>query len=408
LSELPINQRISYLILLGIAAKLLIDTSIQIFNPFLTMIAAGIGISAITLGGLVALRGLTGLFAPAIGAIADKVGHKLILQLSLFMSGTGMILAGFSRSPVLFAAAIIITGIGQAGFAPNLHAYLSTKLSYDKRARGIGIVEYSWALAGIFGLFTTGYLIEKFSWRSPFIIIGSLLILASIIYFSLAPEKIDRHNTNSIKKISSGDRSLLKRLFQFFHLGKNARSAWGTIIVQGLNMFAIMHVMIIHGGWLGREYNLSPSQLGTVALVFGFSDLAASIFVSIAADRIGKKKSVAIGVAGMTIGFALMPVLNIGLYAAVLGIMLPRISFEVATVSNLALLTEQVPEQRGKVMSLSTTFGLIGITAASALGPVSYYSRGVTGLAIISFAVSLLSFILVIFVIKDKAHIKKF
>ncbi len=389
---------------MGISAKVLIDTSIQIFNPFLTVIAAGIGIGAVSMGGLVALRGLTGLFAPAIGAVADRIGHKLILQLSLFISGAGMILAGLSHNTVLFAGAIIITGIGQAGFTPNLHAYLSTKLSYNKRARGIGIVEYSWALAGIFGLFTTGYLIEEFSWRSPFIIIGSLLILASMVYFTLASENTNQHNKPAIKKISTGDTSLLKNIAQFFYLGHNARSAWGTIIVQGLNMFAIMHIMIIHGGWLVQEYNLSPSQLGTVALVFGISDLMASIFVSIAADRIGKKKSVAIGVAGMIITFALMPVLNIGLYPAILGIMLPRIFFEVATVSNLALLTEQVPEQRGKVMSLSTTFGLAGITAASALGPVSYYSKGVLGLAVVSFAASLVSFAIIILIVKDKAH----
>ena len=83
---------------MGISAKVLIDTSIQIFNPFLTVIAAGIGIGVVSMGGLVALRGLTGLFAPAIGAVADRIGHKLILQLSLFISGAGMILAGISHN----------------------------------------------------------------------------------------------------------------------------------------------------------------------------------------------------------------------------------------------------------------------------------------------------------------------
>jgi len=63
---------------MGISAKLLVDTTIQLFNPFLTIIAAGVGISAVSLGSIVALRGLTGLSAPLIGTIADKIGYRKI------------------------------------------------------------------------------------------------------------------------------------------------------------------------------------------------------------------------------------------------------------------------------------------------------------------------------------------
>ena len=162
MNRTPINQRIAYLLILGISAKLLVDTTIQLFNPFLTIIAAGAGISAVSLGGLVAIRGLMGLTAPAIGTVADKIGYRKIMKISLFLSGAGMILTGFSHNIPLFSFGIIITGIGHAGYTPNLHAYLSSKLSYEKRARGIGIVEYAWALAGIVGLFLAGFLIEEF------------------------------------------------------------------------------------------------------------------------------------------------------------------------------------------------------------------------------------------------------
>ncbi len=402
----PINQRITYLLILGIGAKLLIDTTIQLFNPFLTMIAAGVGISAVSMGGLVALRGLMGLSAPAIGTIADRIGHKKIMQVSLFLSGLGMMLAGFSRNIILFAAAMILTGIGQAGYTPNLHAYLSSRLPYEKRARGIGIVEYAWALAGIAGLFLAGYLIQEISWRAPFILFGTLLILASFIYSTLPGNHTDKKSHLAPGKSAKLNIPLHKRIYNFLDLGPNSRSAWGTIIIQGLNLFAIMHVMIIHGGWFEREYGLSPSNLGGIAVIFGVADLIASIYVSIAVDKIGKKKSVAIGVAGMTLGYVLMPFLNTGLYLAIFGLIIPRIFFEFATVSNLALISEQVPEQRGKVLSLSTTFGLIGITIASALGPVTYYSNGVIGLSVVSFCAGILSFIIIILIVKDKIHNK--
>ncbi|MEA1910642.1 MAG: MFS transporter, partial [Spirochaetota bacterium] len=348
----PANQRISYLLILGVSAKLLVDTTVQLFNPFLTMIAAGMGISAVALGGIVAIRGVMGLAAPIIGTVADKIGYRKIMQISLALSGTGMILAGISQNIILFSLAIVITGLGHAGYTPNLHAYLSSKLPYEKRARGVGIIEYSWALAGIVGLFIAGFLIDQFSWRAPFIFFGTLLLIMSIVYFTLPVSHLEKKGKN----LETNKRNIpfRKRIYTFFDLGPNARSAWGTIIIQGLNIFAIMQVMIIHGGWLNSEYGLSPAYLGTIALIFGCSDLLASIYVSIAVDKIGKKKSVVIGVAGMTMGFILMPFLNTALYLAVLGLIIPRLFFEFATVSNLALLTEQVPEQRGKVMSLST------------------------------------------------------
>jgi len=372
------------------------------------MIAAGVGVSAVMMGTIVALRGLMGLSSPFIGTIADRIGYKKIMQGGLFLTGLGMIVAGLSHSILLFSAAIVITGIGQAGYTPNLHAYLSTKLSYEKRARGIGIIEYSWALAGIVGLFAAGYLIDAFSWRAPFLLFGTLLIVAALFYNTLPASRLIKQNAAPERREKRSLSSRKKQIAVFLDLGPNAKSAWGAISVQGLNMFAIMHVMIIHGGWLSREYGLDPSSLGNIAFIFGIGDLTASIIVSTAVDRIGKKKSVTIGIAGMTLGYALMPFLNVELYTAVLALLLPRLFFEFATVSNLALLTEQIPTHRGKVMSLGTTVGLIGITVASALGPVSYFRWGVPGLAAISFTAGVVSFLIILFIVKDKLPQKHF
>ncbi|MCF6335568.1 MAG: MFS transporter, partial [Spirochaetales bacterium] len=101
----PINQRITYLIILGVGAKLLIDTTIQLFNPFLIIIAAGVGISVVSMGGVVALRGLVGIIAPLIGSLADKIGYKKVMLISLLITGIGMLIAGFSwNSSILIAA----------------------------------------------------------------------------------------------------------------------------------------------------------------------------------------------------------------------------------------------------------------------------------------------------------------
>ena len=52
------TQRLTFrrLVGTGIGTKLLNDTSVQIFNPFLPVIASGLGVSVVTLGRLVGLQ----------------------------------------------------------------------------------------------------------------------------------------------------------------------------------------------------------------------------------------------------------------------------------------------------------------------------------------------------------------
>ena len=61
----------------SISAKLLIDIGQQIFNPFLPVIAAGLGLDVVTLGRLVGLRSLMGIFAPVSGELADRTSYVI-------------------------------------------------------------------------------------------------------------------------------------------------------------------------------------------------------------------------------------------------------------------------------------------------------------------------------------------
>src|SRR6056297_811399 len=176
---------IGYLVAVGVTAKLFIDTSVQLYNPFLMVYAAGLGVSAVTMGQLVSLRNIMGLAAPVIGHLADRVGYRLIMRLSLLLAGLGILLLSTGAGLPILILSMIITGLGQGGFTPNLHSYLSSKLPYSKRSRYLGIVEYSWALAGIIGLALIGVLIELFSWREPLYVLGGGLIASSLLLGTL-------------------------------------------------------------------------------------------------------------------------------------------------------------------------------------------------------------------------------
>ena len=385
----------------GISAKLLVDTSTQIFNPFLEIIAVGLGTNVIVLGRMLGLRSIMGLLAPLSGSLADRYGYRIVMRVTLVAAALGMFLIGISTNLWTVALGMMFSGYGISSFVPNLHAYLSAKLPYAIRARGLGMIEYSWALTGIIGLFLVGQIIAAVGWRAPFFMLAAGLVLMAVVIGILpAAGRATHRPAHGGAQVDVGPAA---RLRDFFRLGIHARSAYSLIVAGALNFFAAMQLMLMHGAWLGTEYGLGAAQLGTIALILGVFDLTASISVSLFTDRIGKRRSVIIGMSGALLGYLLMPFLNTGLVAAVAIIGFARGFFEFGVVSNFPLLSEQVPEQRGKVMTLSAAFAMIGATVASFSAPALYAQFGVTGMAGTSAVAEVGALLILVLVVNEHA-----
>ena len=360
----------------GMAGKLLVDIGNQIFNPFLPVIAAGLGISVVTLGQLVGLRSAMGIFSPFSGAIADRHGYRLVIRVALLANAAGYLLLAFATAPWMVVAGMMLAGLGIGIFVPNLQAYVSGKLPYHLRARGLGMIEYSWALTGIVGLSLVGLLIAATNWRTPFILLAVGMVAMSFVFGALPGIARDR---DAVAAPPAGSR--WQQATAIFNLRTNRRSAYATILAGALSYFAAMQIMIAHGAWLADQYGLGPAQLGFVAFIFGWFDLAASVSVSLFTDRIGKRRSVLIGIIGSLAGYALMPVLNTSVTLAVVAIAFARMCFEFNIVSHFPLLSEQVPAQRGQAMTLGSAAALVAGTVAGFSGPWLLVTLGVPALA---------------------------
>ena len=121
----------------------------------------------VVLGRLVSLRSLAGLSAPLFGNAADSYGYRRIMRLSLLLSATGMFLLGSGAGIWFVVAGMIVSGAGLTGFLPTCQAYISARLPFAQRARGIGVLEYSWAMAGIVGLPLMGFFLVDSTGNSP-------------------------------------------------------------------------------------------------------------------------------------------------------------------------------------------------------------------------------------------------
>jgi predicted MFS family arabinose efflux permease len=402
----------------GIGTKLLNDTNVQIFNPFLPVIASGVGVDVVMLGRLVGLRNLMGLSAPVGAAIGERHSFRTVVCVSLLVEAVGLGLVGAASGEgvglVLLVLGMVLCGLGIAGFVPSLQAYSSTHLPYERRARGMGMIEYAWALTGIVTLFLAGRLMEATTWRAPFLVLSGLMVVAAIVFARL-PREDHPHDVvpdratiaaeamgDSVTALAldevlagvdrrtagEGEGEIAARpatgALAFVRLGPGSRSAYAQILAGSLLYFSAFQVLLVHGLWLQDQYGVTAAGLGTVALVFGVFDLAASVSVSLFVDRIGKRRSVLDGMVTGVGAYLLLPVLDTGLVAAVAGLTLARTVFEFTIVSHFPLLSEQLPAQRGRVLTLATSAGLLCSTAAGFVGPWLYERSGIGAVAVLS------------------------
>ena len=151
------------------------------------------GLNVVVLGRLLSLRSAVGLSAPLFGSAADRYGYLRVMRLALVLAAAAPFCWAAGPGFGSVAAGMVLSGVGLTGFVPIVQAYISAQLPFSQRARGIGILEYSWALAGIFGLSLMGLLFDHFGWQLPFFVLGGAMLAAWALLGSLpkAPRGAD-------------------------------------------------------------------------------------------------------------------------------------------------------------------------------------------------------------------------
>ncbi len=396
---------------LGLITRVVVDTATQLFFPFLPIIAAGMGLTPIVLGRLVSVRSLMGLLAPLVGGQAERFGYRPVMRLSLLCMTGGLICLGFSNGLWLALPGMGLFGLGAFSFIPVLQAYLSQRLPYERRARGLGTLEYAWAFSGIFGLALMGELIARISWRAPFFLLGALLLVFIVAYRHLPSAR------SPTKRATSKGRNRPARnpatapeigswtdgLKRYLALGQNAGSSWSAIAATGLIMFAALHVYLSYGTWLAQSYGYGAAALGRTALLLGLADLLGSVLVSTVSDRFGKRRSVLSGALLAAVCFSLLPGLGAGAGATLAGLWLGRFAFEFSFVSNITLVSEQAPERRSQALTLSAAAGLLGSSVAGLSGPWAFARFGPAGLGYVSALTFVVAGLLVLWRVRDVA-----
>jgi len=350
-------------------ARTALNTSHRIIYPFLPSIARGLGISLTAASFLVTSRLVAGLAAPVLGPIAERHRRRRVMETGLVLFVVaGFLLAG-SKGFVLAVVAFVLFGLSKVIYDPAVHAYLGDTVPYARRGRAVGIVELSWSSAWLVGVPAVGFLIERFGWRAPWALLGFLGLLGlGLTHFCLPRGRRVGGTEGALRLAALLDswRGLLRQ-----------RQVLILLSIGLLLVIALEVPFIVYGAWLESSFGLSLSALGLASIVVGLAEAAGEFGTTFFTDRLGKRRSVLLGLLGLAASLLLLPWLaRLGLAPALGGVVLIMLSFEFGFVSLIPVASEIAPEARATLLSFNVTVFSLGRIVGAALGGWLWQWRG--------------------------------
>lgn len=120
------------------------------------------------------------------GILADRLGRKRLLMITLFICGGGTFLVGFSTDVTLVASFRFISGIGLGGALPICTTMVAEFTPARHRTLMVTAAIVCVPLGGMIAGVVSSFIFPHFGWRALFFIGGVLpIILVFIIRFTL-------------------------------------------------------------------------------------------------------------------------------------------------------------------------------------------------------------------------------
>ena len=335
--------------------------------PFLSYFAKGLGVDLRTISYPITMRSLTGFIGPFLASVADNRGRKsgIIIGTLVFTTAISLIVI-WPTFPAFFIA-LSLAFIGYLIFVPSVQAYLGDQVPYEKRGRVLGITEFAWSLSAIIGVPLVGLIIARHGWLAPFPLLALLGALTFVALAWMLPK-------DPIPQAGKpGFWSNFRTVFTY-------PPAIAALVMAALFTAANETVTLVYGVWVEQAFALSIASLGATALVIGISEFGGETLVTLFTDRIGKRKSLAIGIIGNCFATLALIIFGRWLAGALISLLLFYLTFEFTIVSGIPLMSEILPTARATMLASHMAVLAIGRSIGDLLAPVLFTQSIVPGI----------------------------
>jgi len=297
---------------------------------------------------LVALNQSAGLLGPFLGPLADRWGSRAMMLVGLASLCLGMAAAAVLPLYATVLAALLLAGVGKSCFDPAIQAHIGARVPWERRGLAVGLVEFAWAGSTLAGIPLIGWLIGRFGWRSPFVLLAALAAAAFALLALLLP-RAPAAQAAGPARIG---------LTQSWRLLARRRAALGALGYSVCFHMANDTLFVVYGAWLEKDFRLPLAALGSATIAIGAAELLAESLIAFFADRMGLARAAMGGVALTAAAYVLLPAVARTLPMALAALFLAFLAFEFTVVTAMGLFTEVLPDARGTMMgTLAATSG---------------------------------------------------
>ncbi len=370
------RREITPFVLLSVAtfSRFIANTAKRIIYPFAPAIARGLGVELSSITFIIALNQSASLLAPTAVSLGDKFGHKLLLIFSFALLTIGMFATGFIPLYPVVMISLFLTGFAKSILDPTFQAIAGNLVPFEKRGMAIGIMEMAWAASTLIGVPLAGIIIETYNWQAPFVIIGVLSLICFFIILKIIPSTPPRRKkTRRSPLLLENWKTILKDkqvaamlIFIFF------------ICLANDNLF------VIYGVWLEDSFHLSLAVIGLGTLVIGLSEILGELLTAFLSDKIGLKKSLALGTCLSGLSFFFLVFLNTSLSLVLTGFFIVFLTFEFSVVTSMSLCTELIPGARASVMSAYYASAGLGRVVGAVSAGILWKNSGIFAVCMVS------------------------
>ncbi len=333
---------------------MVVNTAHRMVYPFLPVFGRGLGIDLATLSLALTTRALVGVFGPFLASVGDSRGRKagMLFGMVLFTSGVSLVVF-FPTFPA-FILALVFTTLSKYTFDPSMQAYLGDRIVYRRRGLALAVTELGWSFSFILGVPVVGFLIARAGWMAPFPLLSLLGIVSLIGLFWILPRD----------RVPDRDRPSL------WHNLRSVFTSWPALAGLMIGMFISTGnevINLVFGVWMEDTFGLRIAALGAASAVIGLSELGGETLVGVLVDRLGKVRSVGLGLALNCAAALGLPVLGASLPGAFVGLFLFYLTFEFTLVSTIPMMTEVLPGSRATLMATNVASHSFGRAAGAFL-----------------------------------------
>jgi putative MFS transporter len=163
-----------------------LDLSVVSFS--LTGLRAELGLSPADVGYILPLGGIGQLVGGIVfGSLADRIGRRLAFVLTGCMAGLGIGLAALASSAVVFAALLLVAGMGIGGVGPAASTLISELAPPTYRGRMMAWTQVFWVAGWSIAATLGGWFEAALGWRG-ILAVGAFPALLAVVSWLVVPE----------------------------------------------------------------------------------------------------------------------------------------------------------------------------------------------------------------------------